>query len=713
MANTDTANAKQYATLAQVAAAQAKIYADQSQDASGFAASAQESAEQSATAASSASEAANSASIAASTASVSATEAANSATSAESSAISAAEFGDNKNTFQSTSAGLAATTNGQYFRVSQGAGSVIAFKYYQNQSGVAVEVADVPGQGSVTNNIREYSTLSAAQSDVAAGNILNGAKCRVLSASDLNISEEYVNNSGTLVATGVKTPSQKAIDNLNNTIYKNNESYVLVITDNDNNVRAEIDSGGFIETDGVTLKNGEISSGDLSVYVDGNVSGVLCIDEDGNVLFDSSDIKTSGGGSDPGEVTVNLPPQTAAYNVLSKLRAAQDDVCIIINSDSTGIDHDTDPSTGVLFYKWTRKLANFLASNYPAYTVNYYTWSGTAYSAATQIQVGTSGKTLYFYNAAVAGTQPLYLMGNYFQTAYVPRQADLIILNHGHNTDSNALVSTQMGMDLAVMFAMLEWHPAAGGMIVSQNPLRDTEDGTKRSDGARQAATAAGFSLIDAFQLFQNAGKPSGWYMDNIHPNDVGDSQIFEIVKDLFVWPAAPAFKLQGFVNSGNLLKNGDFSTWTDTSQPPDNWSVTGCTASKDTTNFETGSWGMLLTQTGTIETYASQTLSSDLVKRLKGKTVALSCRVFIPTTSTRSNCGQVQIPEVTNTRTYGSSSGGRGGFVWKTTLVTIPATATSISVRAVLDTAGGVAGNWCTFDRMILTAGFIPQDSY
>ncbi|MCV5580211.1 hypothetical protein OFO05_32925, partial [Escherichia coli] len=84
--------------------------------------------------------------------------------------------------------------------------------------------------------------------------------------------------------------------------------------------------------------------------------------------------------------------------------------------------------------------------------------------------------------------------GNYFQAAYVPRQADLIIMNHGHNTDSNALVSTHMGMDLAVMYAMLEWHPAAGGMIVSQNPLRDSENGTTRSDGARQAATAAGFS---------------------------------------------------------------------------------------------------------------------------------------------------------------------------------------------------------------------------
>lgn len=644
-------------------------------------------------------------------------QAAASAAQAEEYKNDASEYALNKFTFfktpsdpDGTIAGLAATTNGQSFRVAEGPEATAAFKTYENQDGVAVLQASQPGTSALTGTIRYYPSLSAAQSDANAGNILANAKCWVDNEDDGMLADEYINLSGSLVATGRQSVSKKYIYDI---IHKNDSQYVMVVIDKDNNVRFEIDVSGYFETENVSLKNGSIKSGDISLRIDENTDGFLVVDSDGNVLFDSTNITSSGGGTDPGEVTVNLPPQTSAYNVLSKLRSAQDDVCIIINSDSTGIDHDTDPSTGVLFYKWTRKLANFLAANYPAYTVNYYTWSGTGYSSATQIQVGTSGKTLYFYNAAVAGTQPLYLMGNYFQAAYVPRQADLIIMNHGHNTDSNALVSTQMGMNLAVMYAMLEWHPAAGGMIVSQNPLRDSENGTTRSDGARQAATAAGFSLIDAFQLFQNAGKPSGWYMDNIHPNAVGDSQIFEIVKDLFVWPAAPAFKLQGFVNSGNLLKNGDFSTWTDTSQPPDNWSVTGCTASKDTTNFESGSWGLLLTQTGTIETYASQTLSADLVKRLRGKTVALSCRVYIPTSSTRANCGGVQIPEVSNTRTYGSSSGGRGGFVWKTTLVTIPATATAITVRAVLDTAGGVAGNWCTFDRLVLTSGFIPQDSY
>ncbi|WP_172969489.1 hypothetical protein, partial [Klebsiella pneumoniae] len=64
---------------------------------------------------------------------------------------------------------------------------------------------------------------------------------------------------------------------------------------------------------------------------------------------------SENGNVDPGEVTVDLPPQTAAYALLSKMRAALEDVCIIINSDSTGITQDTDPVNGV-FKKWTRKL---------------------------------------------------------------------------------------------------------------------------------------------------------------------------------------------------------------------------------------------------------------------------------------------------------------------------------------------------------------------
>ncbi|HCB1065350.1 TPA: hypothetical protein MYN30_001012, partial [Klebsiella variicola subsp. variicola] len=207
MANTDTSNAKQYATQAQVAAAQAKIYADQSQEASGFADAAQESADQSATSAASAADSAAAASTSASSSAISAADSAASANSASTSALTAAEFGDNKLTFADTATGIAGTINGQYFRVPQGVGNVLAFRYYKNNAGVAQEVAEYPGQGSITNSIRQYATLATAQSDVSAGNVLNGSYCWVRNSSDITLADEYINNAGTLSPTGRKVNS--------------------------------------------------------------------------------------------------------------------------------------------------------------------------------------------------------------------------------------------------------------------------------------------------------------------------------------------------------------------------------------------------------------------------------------------------------------------------------------------------------------------------
>ncbi|HIB5424962.1 TPA: hypothetical protein ACWW9W_003416 [Klebsiella pneumoniae] len=125
------------------------------------------------------------------------------------SASTAAEFGDNKLTFADTTAGIAGTTSGQYFRVPQGVGNVLAFRYYKNNAGVAVEVAEYVGQGSISNSVREYLSLTAAQSDVSAGNILNGGYCWVRDSADSTLANEYINNGGTLAATGRAMPSDK------------------------------------------------------------------------------------------------------------------------------------------------------------------------------------------------------------------------------------------------------------------------------------------------------------------------------------------------------------------------------------------------------------------------------------------------------------------------------------------------------------------------
>ncbi|WP_411549098.1 hypothetical protein [Klebsiella pneumoniae] len=141
-------------------------------------------------------------------------QASDSAEEAQGYALSASEFGDNKSTFADTAAGLAATTSGQYFRVPQGTGNVLAFRYYKNNSGVAQEVAEYPGQGSITNTIREFPTLAAAQADADAGNIQVGSTAYYRSPDDSALAIEVINNGGTLEPTGRRMPSQVYIDSL-------------------------------------------------------------------------------------------------------------------------------------------------------------------------------------------------------------------------------------------------------------------------------------------------------------------------------------------------------------------------------------------------------------------------------------------------------------------------------------------------------------------
>ncbi|MEL2203011.1 SGNH/GDSL hydrolase family protein, partial [Klebsiella pneumoniae] len=59
---------------------------------------------------------------------------------------------------------------------------------------------------------RQYMTLAAAQADIA--NIPDGSATYVRSTDDSALADEYINNGGTLEATGRRMPSQVYIDSL-------------------------------------------------------------------------------------------------------------------------------------------------------------------------------------------------------------------------------------------------------------------------------------------------------------------------------------------------------------------------------------------------------------------------------------------------------------------------------------------------------------------
>lgn len=231
-------------------------------------------------------------------------DAAASAAQSENYALNAAEFGDNKYTFADTTTGISGTINGQYFRVPQGVGNVLAFKYYKNNSGVALEVSEIPGQGSVTNNIRQYQTLVAAQSDVAAGNILNGSYCWVRNQADTTLFDEYQNSSGTLSPTGRSSMSSASIN-----------SSLLGLTAQGNKLSRSVSDG--IAVDAAQVDNSLNSVKHLfSVLLQsftGAISSILLSQRSALILTSMSNGNSSGV---PGGVTASVEGVVTYQNTL-------------------------------------------------------------------------------------------------------------------------------------------------------------------------------------------------------------------------------------------------------------------------------------------------------------------------------------------------------------------------------------------------------------
>ncbi|HIF5919845.1 TPA: hypothetical protein ACX3MJ_005418, partial [Raoultella ornithinolytica] len=125
---------------------------------------------------------------------------------------------------------------------------------------------------------RQYMTLAAAQADIA--NIPDGSTTYVRSADGSSLADEYINNGGTLEATGRKMPSYELIEPLINLIesvlYADNDEYSRSPADSaimDKNHRWLLQWHG----DEIWLKNADIK-GTLKIK-DLQVSGDVSFDD--------------------------------------------------------------------------------------------------------------------------------------------------------------------------------------------------------------------------------------------------------------------------------------------------------------------------------------------------------------------------------------------------------------------------------------------------
>ena len=112
-----------------------------------------------------------------------------------------------------TIAGLDNTPSNQLFRVVQDENDPLSFKYFLNQSGVAIEVQSLLGAGALTNTIRHFTSKELAFSALNAGTIINQSKCLIDNESN-GFADEYINDNGVFVLTGRTIPLQSSVDSI-------------------------------------------------------------------------------------------------------------------------------------------------------------------------------------------------------------------------------------------------------------------------------------------------------------------------------------------------------------------------------------------------------------------------------------------------------------------------------------------------------------------
>lgn len=405
---------------------------------------------------------------------------------------------------------------------------------------------------------------------------------------------------------------------------------------------------------------------------------------------------------------------------LRKLADEVGDVRVLVIGDSTA-------SVGY----WPDYLWPAVQAQYPHRTLRKAQWDFvSAYGALTQVgSAGTPG-TAYidWYQGAEGGTvyESLYAT---WEARIAAVQPDLVIVNYGHNYGKDAASGGQPSdavMDHAFLVRTMRFIadvkkslPHADVLIASQNPYLTAGARPGMSDyraqAMRRVASEMGCAYGPILEAFRDTGNPSAYLnVDLLHPNtagaQLGAAALLPMFRPAPNYP--PGFRSESQWNrsSANLLVNGDFS---DFAAPPTlpSWTALLSTLSKETTNYETGTWALkIAAAAGSGQGQAYQGLSAAALRRARGNLITVAARFYLPAGLSPASCARVQITgDGVTTATSPGLANGRDRFIWEIAQTRVPATSTFVTVSL----QGGSAGSsdYCFVDRVVAVAGGLPRD--
>jgi lysophospholipase L1-like esterase len=390
----------------------------------------------------------------------------------------------------------------------------------------------------------------------------------------------------------------------------------------------------------------------------------------------------------------------ATQRLMRKLTVNTEDASLVVLGDSTG--NET--------YEWVYLLAQSLAVDFPAYTVDYRLWNdgGSSFDAAVTVQTGTGAQTLTIWNGSVAGKQSMYHKGARLTPMVVTPAPDLIVINHAHNGGVNADFFRD---ELITLTETITSAVDAPLLIIGQNPQQDNTSMTAKVQAAAKVAASRGYGFInvhDAFLL--SATSLADLMFDNVHPNIAGQ----------LLWHAtvAPSFKLAKslvpsqqpsslIVGAPNLMPVplpatvGALDDWTISAQ---------ATVTIDTEVFETDGTSVKMVGDGTGSATMYVSFEEDSLDRYRGRRITFAVRLKV-TEGEPSTAGRIAINDGVGTTS--SSTGGPQGTAWYWSVVSHVVDEAATRLRVYLYGVTGEVAGTAYFDRASLVLGDFPADPY
>ena len=439
-------------------------------------------------------------------------------------------------------------------------------------------------------------------------------------------------------------------------------------------------------------------------------------------LIELSELNSSASEID-GSVNLAHP---SLNHFLNKIERKDDNVSIFVNGDSTA------DSTS----EWVYYFAEWIFTVYPEYTVRYRNWNNVTntYSKPVMIGSGIGSFNMDIWNACT-GSQPVYYLLNNNKTKNaiknitnntiypdVSSTVDLTIVNHSHNHYGNKNDRELLLWNANFTEEYINFHPSSSWLWLKQNPWRDNYNNLQRVLGSVQWANIKGFAIADVWSKFEKLNKDSSLYYDNIHPStglgtdttptgtrlflDAVTEQLTKKAHNVETFPSSSLNICTKAINDNPTLLH------TDDALPPYPYTISGCTAVKDTTNVYDirKGYSTKVIANGGASCYLRYKLEANMLPRIVGKDIIVAVLMYSPyTESTNKNC--IDLSTYSGGHViYKNLSHLSGGWNWRFIPTKVLEADTYLNIYIQLSTTSSITeGEYINIDKVIVLEGNIP----